>query len=268
MRAPSWATTHFQPGIRKPVETSSLIALACVGIAAGWVNTLAGGGSMLTLPALLALGLPADAANATSRIAIVAQGVSGVAGYQRAGKLANLPLGPILVPTMLGGLAGAYVATLIPNTLFRPLLLGTMLAMALALLLKPDVLAPEAGDGARNPNAHRLAWLSLLAAGFYGGLLQAGVGLLLLAVFGGMLRYDLVRGNALKVCVVLAFNLVAVSIFLWSGLVRWEPGLALAAGNAVGAQLGVRFAVTKGHAAIRRVVVVAVVVTCVTLLFR
>jgi len=250
------------------VEASSLIALACIGVAAGWVNTLAGGGSMLTVPALLMLGLPADAANATSRVAIVAQGLSGVEGYRRAGKLEGLAFGPVVAPTLIGALAGAYTATILPNIVFRPVLLGTMLAMGLALLLRPEALAPDSAEAPLDPTRRPVAWLALLGAGFYGGFLQAGVGLVLLAVFGGLLRYDLVRGNALKVAVVLAFNLVAVGIFVWRDLIHWGPGLALAAGNAAGAQLGVRFAVSRGQGAIRKVVVVAVVATCASLLLR
>jgi len=250
------------------VTPFELAALAVIGVAAGWINTLAGGGSMLTVPALMFFGLPADVANGTSRVAIVAQCAMGVRGYARAGKLEGLRFGRVVGPTLAGSAAGAYLATWLPNAVFRPVLLGTMLVMAVTLIAKPSVLVPDEGTEPRDPTQHPLAWLSLLLAGFYGGFLQAGVGLILLAVLGGMLRYDLVRGNALKLAIVLAFSVVSVAVFVWRDRVQWSPALALVVGNSVGAQLGVRFAVTRGQGAIRKVVFVTVVATCLVLLLR
>jgi uncharacterized membrane protein YfcA len=102
------------------------------------------------------------------------------------------------------------------------------------------------------------AHAALAAAGFYGGLLQVGVGFVLLAIFAGVLRLDLVRGNALKTAVVAAYSVVALAVFAATGRVAWWHGLVLASGSVVGAQAGVRFAVKRGAEVVRKVTVVAV----------
>jgi uncharacterized membrane protein YfcA len=112
------------------------------------------------------------------------------------------------------------------------------------------------------------AILALAGAGFYGGLLQAGVGFVLLAILGGVLRWDLVRGNALKVACVFFFTLLSLPIFIVQGKIAWVPALILTCGNVLGALLAVRFAVRRGERAVRIVLFVAVVIVCVALLAR
>ena len=241
--------------------------LLVAGIAAGFVNTMAGGGSMLTLPALMLLGLPADAANGTNRVAVVAQTLAGLAGYQRAGKLDLVALPKLAVPTVLGAALGAYAsAELIPKSLLEPVLLGTMLVMAIVMLLRPKTLAPE-GE-VRALRSTPVAVVGLFLAGVYGGFVQAGVGLVLLAVLAGTLRYDLVRANALKLALVLVFGAVSLGIFVWAGQVRWIEGGTLAAATMVGAWLGVRFAIRVDPRILRFIVVAAVVTSSVAALAR
>lgn len=218
------------------MDAFELSALALVGVVTGWVNTLAGGGSMLTVPALMFFGLPADVANATNRIAIVVQCATGVWGYRAQGQLEKNAFVRVVPSTLLGAAAGALPAMALPNRVFRPILLGSLLLMAITLVAKPSFLSPS-------PHAERgrpglLAVGALLLSGFYGGFIQAGVGLILIGVLTGMLGYDLVRANALKLAVVLAFSLVAVAVFMWGGLIQWWPAFALALGSAVGARLG------------------------------
>jgi len=244
-------------------DAVALGALLAAGVVAGWINTLAGAGSVVAVPALMFWGLPADVTNGTVRIAVVAQSATGLAAFRRAGRLPGQGMGAAIVPPLLGALAGAEVATHLPNRVFEPVLLGTMAVMAVALLIRPDSLAPQADEEPRAPGV--IGVLSLFAAGFYGGLLQAGVGLILLAVLAGLLRHDLVAANALKVAITLAFNLVALAVFVADDLVRWTPGLVMAAGNVVGAMLGVRFALRRGQDAVRKVVVVAVLLSCLWL---
>jgi uncharacterized membrane protein YfcA len=245
-----------------------LALLIAAGIVAGWINTLAGGGSMLTVPALMWLGLPADVANGTSRIAILAQGATGVIGFHRARRLETDKLWSIAVPTVIGAVLGAYAATLIPNAIFRPLLIGTFVLMAGTMFLSPSTLAPAPDSVPVSPSERPLAWVVLLLAGFYGGFLQAGVGFILLAVFGGMLRIDLVRGNALKVAVVFVYTAIILLIFAAQKRLDAAAGLVLALGNVIGAELGVRFAVKRGQTAIHRVVFATIVVSCIALLFK
>ena len=250
------------------VELAMMGVLVIAGAAAGWLNTVAGGGSMLTVPALMWCGLPADVANGTSRIAILAQGVTAVAGFRREKALDTRLLTAVAIPNVVGALFGAYAATLIPNQVFKPILICAMLVMAFSMFVKPESFLPPKGTAALHPRDRPGATLALLLSGFYGGFLQAGVGFILLAVFAGMLRIDLVRGNGLKVAVVFLYSLVVVLVFAARARVDYAYGAVLALGHVVGAEAGVRFSVKRGQGAIKKVVFAMIVVSCVSLFFR
>lgn len=221
----------------------ALCLLLATGYVAGVINTLAGGGSNLTLPALMLLGLPADVANATNRVGVLLQSVAGVHGFHRRGRLALHDVVPVLVPNLLGGLVGAIAAVVLPVMLLKPLLLGTMVGMTLLMLLRPATVAPPAGTSPLPLRGRPRAWVVLFLTGIYGGFVQAGVGFVLIAALAGTLRYDLVRSNALKMLCTGAFTLVALLVFVAEGLVSWLPGLALGASTMLGATHGVRLAV-------------------------
>jgi uncharacterized membrane protein YfcA len=245
-----------------------LVGLAAGGLVGGFVNTLAGGGSMIMVPTLMLFGLPADVANGTSRVPILAQCLAGTATFARAGRLearAALDAAPL---TILGALAGAYVATLLPNGFFEPLLLGTMIVMGLALLARPDSLVPPEGTPPRRAMGHPGAMLTLVVAGFYGGILQAGAGLVFLALFGSVLRYDLVRGNALKVIVMALYVAATVVVFALRGRIAWAEGVAMTVGAVLGSVLGARVALRRGQAFVRYAVVVMIVVVCLVVALR
>ncbi|PSU34220.1 sulfite exporter TauE/SafE family protein [Photobacterium lutimaris] len=214
------------------------------GFLAGIINTLAGGGSNLTLPALMVMGIPAEVANATNRVGVAVQGLTALLGFRRHGKLDMSDTGPILLPTIIGGLLGAVGATYAPSSWIKPLLLGTMLTMALVILLRPSIVAPPAGSEPKKVRNTPSSWWGLGLAGFYGGFVQAGVGFVLLAALAGTLRYDLVRANALKMLCALAFTTVALVLFIIEDLVMWGPGLMLAGGTMVGSHLAVKMAIS------------------------
>jgi len=235
------------------VELSvAAVALLCVtGFLAGGINTLAGGGSNLTLPALMLLGLPADIANGTNRIAVMMQCVVGVKGFDKHKSLDRPAIIPSLVPNILGGIVGAVAAAMMPNLYLKPVLLITILSMTVVILIKPDVIAPPLGTPALSPNENKGAWWSLFGAGVYGGFVQAGVGFILLAALAGGLRYDLLRANALKTTCALAFTSIALIIFIAFGQVSWVPGLILASGTMLGAHLAVKIAVRASQNSIK-----------------
>ena len=114
-----------------------VLGLAGSGIAAGFINTVAGGGSLLTLPALMLAGMPADVANGSNRLCIVTQSVSGVAGYARAGRLPRAGIAPVVVPAALGALVGALIASRVPAPMLEPILLAVLVIMALVLVFRP-----------------------------------------------------------------------------------------------------------------------------------
>lgn len=216
------------------------VILILTGLVAGIINTLAGGGSNLTLPALMLTGMPADIANATNRVGVFLQCLVGIKGYHSNNKIEKVDMWPVLLPTLIGGVVGAILATVLPGTLLKPLLLGTMIGVAFLILVFPSVIAPPAGTPTYRIKDRPQAWLALFVTGIYGGFVQAGVGFLLLTALTGTLRYDLVRSNALKLVCTFAFTGLALLIFIVDDLVSWVPGLVLALGTMLGAAIAVK----------------------------
>ncbi|RXJ73603.1 permease [Veronia nyctiphanis] len=243
------------------------ILLLFLGFIAGIINTLAGGGSNLTIPALIVLGLPADVANATNRVGVLMQSVSGVAGFRHHNKLDTSQLIPILIPTIIGGLLGATAVTWLPEAWIKPALLGTMLLMATIILLKPQTVMPDAGTEVKKVTETPMSWLGLGIAGFYGGFVQAGVGFVLLAALCGTLRYDLVRGNALKVVCALAFTAVSMVVFIADDLILWLPGILLAIGSMFGAWIAVKMAIKANPNTLRWFLFVMTLIGCISAYF-
>lgn len=217
-------------------------AIAALGVVASIVNILAGGGSNLILPVLMIFGVPPDVANGTNRVGVLFQSLAGIRGFKKAGRLPAGDLRGIMLPTVAGGLAGSLLASVLPNAILKPALLLTMLGVATLILFKPSLLLAADGTAVRRVSDTPWARPVLFAAGIYGGFVQAGAGFLLLPVLAGLLCYDLLRANALKVLCTLAFTLVSLAVFVWYGKIWWSVGLALAAGNTLGAMIGVRLA--------------------------
>jgi uncharacterized membrane protein YfcA len=244
-----------------------LAVLAAAGVLATMMNVVAGGGGMIVLPALMALGLPADVANGTYRLAVVTQSVAGTAALHGQGKLDTRSIVPILIPTVLGAMAGALLATWIPRELLKPILLVTMIVMAaLIAFRKQTLIAPE--GGALAPSQAPRSYIGLFLAGVYGGFIQAGVGFLLLGVLVGTLRHELIAANGLKLVVTLVFGTVALGVFAWAGMVSWTPAVVLATASILGARLGVRLMLKAPASWLRWFVFACVVATCIAAWLR
>jgi uncharacterized protein len=237
-------------------------ALFVIGFVAAVINVLAGGGSFLTLPLLIFLGLPASVANGTNRVGVLAQNVSAVVGFHRHDVLpARWALG-VSVPALVGAALGAWAALHVTDLAFRRILSLVMLAVTLWTLLRR---APRVTPGGEPRSArHPLVLAGFFVTGLYGGFLQAGVGFLVLAVTTAS-GLDLVRGNAVKVFSVMMLTLLSLTIFAGAGQVDWPAGAALALGNLLGGLVGVRIAVRQGHQWLEAVVTVTVVVFAVLL---
>lgn len=228
-----------------------------LGVVAGFMNTVAGGGSALTVPALMLVGLPVELANGTNRVAVVAQSVAGAHGLASHEQMDAGQVRAVVVPTSVGGLLGAVAAARMPPMVLEPLLLGLLVGMAALLAFRPDALVPPAGTEPRSVDVRSGA--ALFAVGLYGGFAQAGSGFLLLAVLGGLLRHELVRANALKLVCVAVFAFGALVIFAAAGQVDWASGAILAVSTVIGARLGVRFAVRADTRWLRGLLLLAVV---------
>jgi uncharacterized membrane protein YfcA len=240
----------------------TVLALIVAGVVAGFINTLAGGGSMLTLPALMLLGMPAEVANASNRVGVLLQSITGARGFQLDDRLDSSAIAPILLPTCGGALLGALVASYLPVEILKPALLGSMVTMALVMLIWPTFISVEVGEQVHALKERPAAAAGLFVAGVYGGFVQAGVGFILIAALAGGLRYDLVRANALKMVCTALFSIVALVVFVSRGQVLWVPGLILALGMVTGAYLSVKFAVRAKQNTLKWIVFAMVCLTC------
>ncbi len=220
-----------------------IVLLVVAGVVAGFVNTIAGGGSVITVPALMLLGMPADIANGTNRVGVAIQSLAAMHEFGKHGRLDRPAIIPVLCPSMSGSLLGALTASYVPVALLKPLLLGTMMVMTLLILVKPNFIPPD-DSIAFTIREKPIAGIWLFLAGIYGGFVQAGVGFLLLATLSGVLRYDLARANALKMTCTAVFGCVALGVFAWRDQIDWVPGLICGLATIVGVRLSVRYALT------------------------
>ena len=236
-----------------------------VGVFAGALNVIAGGGSFLTVPVLIFLGLPATVANGTNRLAIITQNVGAVWSFRRKGLVSGEWLRMAAPPAVVGAFIGTFGAVAIADVAFQRALAVMMVTLTAWTLWKPLPKVAEVQGGV--PTGRR-RWgyvAGFFVVGLYGGFIQAGVGFVMLALTsaGGL---DLIRGNAVKVTLALLFTPLTVVVFAFAGKVDWPMAVALAAGNYVGGLFGVRLQVLKGHAWVRNVVTAAIIVFAVKLL--
>lgn len=238
---------------------SALLFVA--GLIAGALNVVAGGGSFLTLPLLIFLGLPAGIANATNRVGVLVQNLAAIWSFDRDGVLDRRALLWAALPATLGSALGTTLALYISDEGFETILAGAMIVISLLSFWTPPRLLAEASEGRKQA----FLAVSFFFIGIYGGFLQAGVGFLLLAATS-LVAIDLVRGNAIKVLAAFCFTGLSVLIFAWQGKIDWMMGLALGAGNLLGGLYGARLAVAKGHGWLKVVVSVTVILFALKLL--
>ncbi|WP_111495870.1 sulfite exporter TauE/SafE family protein [Marinobacter bohaiensis] len=214
-----------------------LVGLVLIGGVAGFINVLSAGGSMLTLPMLMFLGLPPQVANGTNRVAITLQSISAVGSFRRQGQ-GNWSISlRLAIPAILGSLLGAWLATGVSDAVFEAVLVVAMVGASVFMLL------PQPRLDTRPLTADRLSpliYLALFVIGVYGGFIQVGVGALFIVVLYRMLRIDLRQVNVLKVAIVLLYMIPALLVFAFNGQVRWGVGLLLGLGNITGAMIAVK----------------------------
>jgi len=224
------------------IDPYQAIVLIVIGLVAGVINTLAGGGSNLSLPALMMYGLPADVANATNRVGVFMQSLTASRGFYKHDKVDTTSIKDNFFPLFFGGLVGAITASYLNVALLKPVLLGTMVAVSLWVIFKSDTNSRD-NDKRKSCYESKLGLLTTFAAGFYGGFIQAGVGFVLIATFVGVLNYDLLRANAMKVVATVIFTSIALLVFIVRDQIAWLPGILLGLGSIIGAQIGVKFAI-------------------------
>jgi uncharacterized membrane protein YfcA len=240
-------------------------AIVGAGFIAGFINTLAGSGSLVTLPLLIFVGLPANIANGTNRVGILLQNVVSTTSFSRSAVLDYRGTVILGIPAIIGSILGAQIAVNLDELLMRRAIGVVMVLMLFVILVRPKRwLKGELEEIRGRPSLVQL--IVFFGIGIYGGFIQAGVGIFLLAGLVLSVGYDLVRANAVKNGIVLLFTVSAILVFIRNGQVNWIVGLILAVGNMLGAWVAARVAVDRGAVWVRRLLITVVIVSAANLL--
>lgn len=237
------------------------------GFAAGIINSLAGNGSAITLTLLLATGMDSNIANATNRVGVLLQTTTSVLSLKRSKRTYLLVKDSswYFIPTILGSVIGAYVAIDIPEDIMNYIIGGFMVILLFTLLLKPKRWLISTDSNKKRKTL--LNWMLLFAIGLYGGLIQMGIGIMMLAALVLSAKYSLKDANIIKLILAFVLIIPAFIIFLLSGDIDWIPGIALAIGAVGGAYVGTRYILymKKANDYIRYLLIVVILFAIVKL---
>ncbi len=240
------------------------LAVIAAGLFAGFVNTLAGSGSLITLPLLMFLGLPANIANGTNRIGVFVQGFVSSLSFKKQKLYTAKGTMWMIVSSLAGSLLGSLIAVNINERIMELMIGGLLIFMFFIILYKPE---QWVRDRVLTVNPARRWWVAVIFffIGIYGGFIQAGVGFFLLAALVLGAGMGLTRANAYKVLLVALFTALALIVFIISGQVNYLYGIVLAIGQGVGGWLGSKVAVSWGPKVVRLILLVAVMASAVKL---
>jgi uncharacterized membrane protein YfcA len=246
------------------MEWYMYLAVIAAGLFAGFVNTLAGSGSLITLPLLMFLGLPANIANGTNRIGVLVQSAISSWSFRQQKLFSVRETVWMAVPAVAGSVAGSLIAIRINERIMELLIAGLLIFMFFVILYKPEKWLREQ---AVNISTRRRWMVSavLFFIGIYGGFIQAGVGIFLLSTLVLGAGLGLTKANAHKVLIVTALTAVALVIFVVSGQVRFMYGIILAIGQGAGGWIASRVAVSWGPKVVRIILLVAVMASALKL---
>jgi uncharacterized membrane protein YfcA len=240
--------------------------LILVGMMAGVINTLAGGGSLLTLPVLIFMGLPPNVANATNRIGIAFQALIGTAGYRSKG-VSNFPFNIYLgISALMGSLIGAQIAVDIKGKTFNKVLAVIMIIVVAIIVFKPKVSSLKLPERLTGKYLF-YAIVGFFFIGIYGGFINAGIGFVIIFFLNNVNRLSLIKTNATKVSLVFIYTCGALALFAYNGTVDWITGFVLAIGTSTGAWWSSRWSVDKGEGVIKIAMVVMVSLMSIKLWF-
>lgn len=248
------------------MELWQLGLLSAAGVVAGFLNVMAGGGSLLTVPIMVFMGIPGPVANGTNRIAILAQNITAAITFFRRG-YAEFRLSLTLAACALpGAVAGAMLGTRLDGVWFNRTLAIIMVGVMLIMAFDKGKKADQANA---DPTRKQLLWGHglMVGVGFYGGFIQLGVGFVIMPVLHRVMGFDLVRTNMHKVFIVASYTVVALVVFASQVEILWIVGLALALGNSIGAWIATTVQIKQGEGIIKIVLNVVLVGFIVKLLF-
>lgn len=239
-------------------------------LVAGVTNAFAGGGSLVSFPTLIWLGVPSIIANGTNTIALVPGSVASVWGYRRQLHGADARVYALIVPSLVGGITGAILLYRTPTAVFDRLVPLLILFATLLFMMQAPLQRRFNLTALHEARSHWLSWTMLfqLLVGLYGGYFGAGIGILMLAALSLMGHTNIHQMNALKNVLAVCINAIAAAYFVWVGNVIWSDAITMATGAILGGLGGTDLAMRVGEAVVRRVIVAIGFVMALTLMLR
>lgn len=252
------------------LEIWQLALLTLAGVAGGFMNVMAGGGSLLTVPAMLLMGIPGPVANGTNRIAILAQNITAALTFFHQG-YSNFKLSlSLALASVPGAVLGALLGVELRGEWFERVV--AIIMIAVMVLMATEKQSKSNNVDANEPtqiSRKRLIWghICMFGAGCWGGFIQLGVGFILMPILHLVLGLNLVQVNMHKVFIVMVYTIAALLVFASQLELLWWVGLCLALGNSLGGWLGAHMTINQGDRLIRRVFNAVLAVLIIKLLF-
>lgn len=230
------------------------IILICSGLIVGFINTLAGGGTIISLSVLMLMGLPPVVANGTNRVAIIAQNITAVINFHRKKLIDWRKAFKISIPVVAGAIIGAIIGNHVSNTFFNYVFGGIAVFFAISLIFQPNRWIKEREE-LLQAEIRPFMYVLFFFIGIYGGFIHVGIGYLFLAALVLGIGNELVKANAMKNLLVLIYVPISLVVFALAGNVNWTFGLIHAIGNVIGAQIASHFVIVKGARFIRYIMI-------------
>ena len=259
-------------------QAFQVIIIFCAAFAAGMINSVAGGGTLVSFPTLLWIGRDPIIANATSAVALWPGSVAGMVGFRRELKGSRRWMLMLGAPSLIGGLVGAVLLLITPSRVFASIVPYLILFATLLFTAGEPINRRLRRAVSRNPDSQtdaepgRAWWIGAALFQFlvavYGGYFGAGIGIMMLAALGVLGLTDIHQMNGLKNFFALSINGVAAAYFIWSGAVLWNDVIVMAAGAIAGGYGGAGLARKLGRRFVRRAVIAIGLIMAVSLLFR
>lgn len=247
------------------MDYSEILILFIIGLVSGIINTIAGGGSLITLPILIFMGLPPNIANGTNRIQLIMQNISAVSGFKSKG-ISDFKFSSLLSLTaILGSIVGAQIAIDISEELFKKILSIIMILVIATIIFKKNK-----PSELLNNYASKNKFISIFLfffVGIYGGFIHAGVGIIILTILSSINNMKLSNANSIKVFVALAFSIISLLVFIYEDKVNWIYGINIGIGSALGGWIASRWSYNKSDKIIKIILTISVGIMSIRLWF-
>lgn len=241
------------------ISYGAVLIFVISGILVGFINTLAGGGTIISMTTFMVMGLPLADANGTNRIAVVLQNLTSSANFFKK-RLLDVRLGlKLSIPAIIGNIVGSQIASTINAEIFKWCLAIVLFAVLGFMVLSKDKRLKGDGSGSVTIRWIHYFWFFLI--GLYGGYIYIGLGYFILAVTVMSMRMDIVTANAIKGFVVLVSTPFSLAVFMWNGHVHYTYGLLHAVGNIIGAYIASQYAVSWGVRFLRLFMIIITLVS-------